>query len=165
MTDIYTTDKKYSIIYADPPWQYFTYSKKGQGRSAESHYQTMPKSEIQKVPIPRISAKDSMALQGMSEKQAGQFIKGLCGYAFEGKPFETKDAKLATAYAYAKVALDVSVQNRENGKKGGLIMAERMRGMKQKPKRTPVSDSPMDMLLKGIVLSVADEAGKNKAAK
>lgn len=60
MTDIYTTDKKYSIIYADPPWQYFTYSKKGQGRSAESHYPTMPKSEIQKLPIPRISAKDSV---------------------------------------------------------------------------------------------------------
>ena len=30
--------KKYSIIYADPPWAYRTYSKKGQGRSAESHY-------------------------------------------------------------------------------------------------------------------------------
>ena len=33
--------KKYSIIYADPPWAYRTYSKKGQGRSAESHYPTM----------------------------------------------------------------------------------------------------------------------------
>ena len=113
----------------------------------------------------KLREQDYKAMQGMSEKQAGQFIKGLCGYAFEGKPFETKDAKLATAYAYAKVVLDVSAQNRENGKKGGLIMAERMRGMKQMSKRTPVSDSPMDMLLKGIVLSVADEAGKNKAAK
>ena len=113
----------------------------------------------------KLREQDYMALQGMSEKQAGQFIKGLCGYAFEGKPFETKDAKLATAYAYAKVALDVSAQNRENGKKGGLIMAERMRGMKQMPKRSPVSDSPMDMLLKGIVMSVADDASKHKAAK
>ena len=33
--------KKYSIIYADPPWAYRTYSKQGQGRSAESHYPTM----------------------------------------------------------------------------------------------------------------------------
>ena len=33
--------KKYSIIYADPPWAYRTYSKKGQGQSAESHYPTM----------------------------------------------------------------------------------------------------------------------------
>lgn len=113
----------------------------------------------------KIREQDYKAMQGMNEKQAGQFIKGLCGYAFEGKPFETKDAKLATAYAYAKVALDVSAQNRENGKKGGLIMAERMRGMKQMPKRMPVSCNPMDMLLKGIVLSVADEAEKSKAAK
>ena len=27
--------KKYKIIYADPPWQYRVYSKKGKGRSAE----------------------------------------------------------------------------------------------------------------------------------
>ena len=33
--------KKYSIIYADPPWRYKVYSKKGLGRSAESHYPTM----------------------------------------------------------------------------------------------------------------------------
>ena len=33
--------KKYQIIYADPPWQYKVWSKKGKGRSAESHYKTM----------------------------------------------------------------------------------------------------------------------------
>ena len=34
-------EKKYQIIYADPPWQYKVWSKKGNGRSAESHYKTM----------------------------------------------------------------------------------------------------------------------------
>lgn len=29
--DIYTTERKYKIIYADPPWQFRTYSAKGQG--------------------------------------------------------------------------------------------------------------------------------------
>lgn len=33
-------EKKYSIVYADPPWQYKVWSKKGAGRSAESHYTT-----------------------------------------------------------------------------------------------------------------------------
>ena len=70
----------------------------------------------------KIREQDYKAMQGMNERQAGQFIKGLCGYAFDGVPMETKDAKIASAYAYAKVALDVSAQNRENGKKGGLIM-------------------------------------------
>lgn len=58
--DIYNTDKKYRILYADPPWEYFTYSKTGKGRSAESHYPTMKKTEIQKLPIPAIAAKDSV---------------------------------------------------------------------------------------------------------
>lgn len=31
---------KYNVIYADPPWEYKTWSKKGNGRSAESHYNT-----------------------------------------------------------------------------------------------------------------------------
>lgn len=37
--DIYNTNKKYNIIYADPPWKYKVWSQKtGLGRSAESHY-------------------------------------------------------------------------------------------------------------------------------
>ena len=83
---------------------------------------------------------------------------------------ETKDAKIASAYAYAKVALDISAQNRENGRKGGLLMAERMRSTKQIPKQMPATgdDNAMEILLKGIVLSVAEEAeraAKNKAEK
>lgn len=58
--NIYKTDKKYSIIYADPPWQFRTYSDKGKGRSAEKHYPTMTKEEIQKLPVPEISNKDSV---------------------------------------------------------------------------------------------------------
>lgn len=39
-------NKKYKIIYADPPWQYKVWSKKGNGRSAESHYKTLGIKEI-----------------------------------------------------------------------------------------------------------------------
>ena len=34
-------DKKYNVIYTDPCWVYKVWSKKGEGRSAESHYNTM----------------------------------------------------------------------------------------------------------------------------
>lgn len=59
-SDIHTTDRRYKIIYADPPWQYKTYSKKGKGRSAESHYPTMCKEDIQAIPIDNIADKDSV---------------------------------------------------------------------------------------------------------
>lgn len=115
----------------------------------------------------KIREQDYRAIQDMTEKEAGQFIKGLCGYAFDGVPLETKDAKIASAYAYAKVALDISAQNRENGRKGGLLIAERLRSRKEKSV-TAANDETAEILLKGIVLSVAEEAeraAKNKAIK
>ena len=58
--DIFITDKKFKIIYADPPWQYKTYSEKGKSRSAERHYPTMSKKEIQQLPVGRIADENSV---------------------------------------------------------------------------------------------------------
>lgn len=58
--DIFNTDKKYDIIYADPPWAYRVYTNKDKGRTAESHYPTMRKQDIQNLPIPKISNKNSV---------------------------------------------------------------------------------------------------------
>ena len=40
---------KYNIIYADPPWEYKVWSKKGNNRSAESYYNTMNIEDIKKI--------------------------------------------------------------------------------------------------------------------
>ena len=50
---------KYQIIYADPPWQYKVWSKKGAGHSAENHYPTMNISDICALPVADLAAKDS----------------------------------------------------------------------------------------------------------
>lgn len=50
--------KKYSIIYADPPWKYKVYSHKGLGRSAESHYPTMDTEAICSLPVQELAEKD-----------------------------------------------------------------------------------------------------------
>ena len=50
----------YKIIYADPPWNFKVWSDKGKDRSAENHYKTMSKEDIQKLPIHRIADKDSV---------------------------------------------------------------------------------------------------------
>lgn len=50
--------KKYGIIYADQPWHYRVYSKKGAGRSAESHYPTMTIEKIQALPVSELADKD-----------------------------------------------------------------------------------------------------------
>ena len=47
--------KKYQVIYADPPWAYRVWSKKGSGRAAESHYPTMSMEEIEKLPVGKLA--------------------------------------------------------------------------------------------------------------
>lgn len=63
--DIFNTDKKYTIIYADPPWAYKVWSNKGNGRSAESHYNTMKIEEI-------INMKDT--IQKISDENCVLFL-------------------------------------------------------------------------------------------
>lgn len=51
-------NKKYSVIYADPPWQFKAYSPKGMGRSAENHYPTMDIGAIKGLPVGELADKD-----------------------------------------------------------------------------------------------------------
>lgn len=63
-------------------------------------------------------------IKDLTDKQAGEFVKGVCAYAFEGKPFITKDEYLKGIFLYAKRALDISEMNSINGKKGAERKAE-----------------------------------------
>ena len=49
---------KYKVIYADPPWQFKTYSEKGLEKSADKHYPTMSLSDIKTLPVSGIADKD-----------------------------------------------------------------------------------------------------------
>jgi N6-adenosine-specific RNA methylase IME4 len=49
--------KKYNIIYADPPWNFVTFSLKGkEHKSAELHYNTMSIKDISNLPVEDIAA-------------------------------------------------------------------------------------------------------------
>ena len=49
---------KYGVILSDPPWLFKTYSPKGEGKSAQRHYQCMPTKDICSLPIGEYSADD-----------------------------------------------------------------------------------------------------------
>lgn len=50
--DIFTTDRKYRVIYADPPWSYNDKQNIEVLGGAEKHYTTMPLEEICSLPVP-----------------------------------------------------------------------------------------------------------------
>ena len=53
--DIFNTDKKYNIIYADPPWEY---RGGGAKRNAKRHYPTMKPKEIYALPVESLASSD-----------------------------------------------------------------------------------------------------------
>lgn len=52
------SSKRYGAIHIDPPWQFKTYSDKGQARSADSHYPTLDIEEMERLPMQRLMAED-----------------------------------------------------------------------------------------------------------
>ena len=63
----------------------------------------------------------------MTDKQAGELIKGVVAYAFGGKPFRTKDDYLKGVFLYVKREIDVANRNSINGKKGAEKRTENRR--------------------------------------
>ena len=54
--------KHYKVIYADPPWTFSTYSRKGKGRSAEAYYDCMTLADIKALPVAEWAANDCVLL-------------------------------------------------------------------------------------------------------
>jgi len=54
--------KGYKVIYADPPWTFSTYSRKGKGRSAEAYYDCMALADIKALPVAEWAADDCVLL-------------------------------------------------------------------------------------------------------
>lgn len=53
---------RFNVIYADPPWDFKTFSAKGTGRSAVSHFDTMSVRELHEFPLGSFAAPDCALL-------------------------------------------------------------------------------------------------------
>jgi len=92
--NILNTDKKYDLIYADPPWEYKTWSKKGRGRCADNHYEVLTQKQIQDLPIEKISSDNAVLflwvtapclLEGIELINKWGFIYKTIGFAWVKK--------------------------------------------------------------------------------
>lgn len=59
VTDLGSTDRRWPILYVDPPWQYRTWSEDGKDRAPEQHYATMSIEDIMALPVPSITERDA----------------------------------------------------------------------------------------------------------
>jgi N6-adenosine-specific RNA methylase IME4 len=78
-------DDRYQVIYADPPWTFSTYSRKGKGRSAEAYYDCMSLEEIKAVPVSKWSAKDCVLFLWTTDPLLDQALQVIRAWGFKYK--------------------------------------------------------------------------------
>lgn len=89
--DIYHTDKKYDIIYADPSW---SYQDKGCNGACAKHYHTMGVDEICALPIANLSAKNCILFMWATYPQMQEALKVIAAWGFKYKTIAFQWVKL-----------------------------------------------------------------------
>lgn len=84
--DIFSTDRKYNIIYADPPWQYGSkqlFRKNGiRFHRLEEEYPTLPTSEMAKLDVGRIAAEDCALFMWSTDSHIAEAIELMKAWGF-----------------------------------------------------------------------------------
>lgn len=84
--DIFTTQKKYNVIYADPPWAYIQSGSKNDNRGmAKKHYSTMATEDICKLPVNAIKTDDAICFMWATFPNIGEALKVMSAWGFTYK--------------------------------------------------------------------------------
>lgn len=81
--DIYTTEKRYRVIYADPPWSYSDKQNIEVLGGAEKHFPTMALDEICGLPVP--SAEDAVLFIWVTSPLLEEVFKVIRAWGFRYK--------------------------------------------------------------------------------
>ena len=79
-------DKEYSVIYADPPWEYRQHGTTAKSRgNAAKHYQTMTTEDICKLPVKKICGGGAACFMWATFPNIAEAIKVLEAWGFTYK--------------------------------------------------------------------------------
>jgi len=83
--NIFNTDKKFRVIYADPAWSYNDKQDTPQLGGAAKHYETMSISQISELPVKEISEKDSVLFLWVTSPLLEDAFKVVNSWGFKYK--------------------------------------------------------------------------------
>jgi N6-adenosine-specific RNA methylase IME4 len=86
--------KHYKVIYADPPWTFATYSRKGKGRSPEAYYDCMSLADIKALPVAEWAADDCVLLLWATDPLLDKAFEIMTAWGFTYKTVGFYWAKL-----------------------------------------------------------------------
>lgn len=72
----------YDLIMADPPWSFRTYSDKGHGKSAQTHYACLGGDAIRALPVADLAAPDCLLWLWATNPMLPQALETLAAWGF-----------------------------------------------------------------------------------
>jgi hypothetical protein len=82
----FPSDRRYAVIYADPPWHFKVYNEEcGIERAAANHYSTMSLDEICALPIPSLARPDAALFMWTTVPHLRESFQVLDAWGFEYK--------------------------------------------------------------------------------
>jgi N6-adenosine-specific RNA methylase IME4 len=84
----------YPVIYTDPPWNFSTWSRKGQGRGAQAHYDCMTQSDLEALPVADCAAPDAVLLMWTTDTHLPRALDLIEAWGFTYKTIGFTWAKL-----------------------------------------------------------------------
>lgn len=84
--DIFNTDKKYNIVYADPPWDYTNKgSETGKRGMAAYHYNVMKEEDISALPVEKICDEKAILFMWATFPNIEKALRVIKSWGFEYK--------------------------------------------------------------------------------
>ena len=83
--DIYNPQKKYKVVYADPPWTYRVWYRAGAKRTASSHYKVMSLDDIKTLPVESLTDKDCALFLWVTYPNLKEAFEVIDAWGFEYK--------------------------------------------------------------------------------
>ncbi len=78
-------NKKYGVIYADPPWYFKNYSSRGEGRNPNQHYGCMSINDICNLDVADISERDCVLLMWVVDPLLQEAFRVIEAWGFKYK--------------------------------------------------------------------------------
>jgi N6-adenosine-specific RNA methylase IME4/ParB-like chromosome segregation protein Spo0J len=80
------SDRRFSVIYADPPWHFEVYNEEsGTERAAGNHYPTLPLERICALPVPELAAEDALLFLWTTLPHLEEAFRVIAAWGFQYK--------------------------------------------------------------------------------
>jgi N6-adenosine-specific RNA methylase IME4 len=84
-SSIFSKQRKYGVIYADPPWSFRNWSAKGTGRNAVSHYDCLDARKLASLPVAELAATNCVLFLWAVDPLLHQAMDLIRAWGFEFK--------------------------------------------------------------------------------